>query len=400
MPETIALLTTSRAEYYQMRPVLRALASSTLLKPLLLVSGSHLSATFGDSRKDIAADGFEAIETLPIMVDVDSRYGGCLTAGLAVQQVAGALQRQTPDLLLLMGDRYEIAAAALAATILEIPIAHVHGGECTTGAIDDRCRHAITKMSALHFTSTTVYAERVHQMGEARERIFAVGAPLVDNLLSVELLTEAAWRHELGIDIEPPTALVAYHPETVGDHDAEARCQRVLAAIGESCKTVIITAPNHDPGNHAIRDAMTAFADTHTNAHIYSNLGSRLFLTSIKHADIMIGNSSSGIHEAASFGTPVVNVGDRQTGRLKPRNVVDAAPLTEALHTAIHTALSDAFRRSLEGLANPYGSGEAGAEIVRILERHIPFAEKLAPAPFADGAAVAAATREWTTHHG
>jgi UDP-hydrolysing UDP-N-acetyl-D-glucosamine 2-epimerase len=376
------------------------LQKSNVLLLQLFVSGSHLSTQFGKTERDIVADGFAPVERLPILVDDDSGLGSALTAGLAVQMMAGALQRNSTDLLVLTGDRYEILAAALAATCLGVPIAHIHGGERTDGALDDACRHAITKLSSLHFVSTDVYRARVIQMGEPTERVFKVGAPLLDQVMAMGLLTEHDLADHLGLRIVHPVALVAYHPATREPSDASQVCHALLEGVAAQCKTIVLTAPNNDPGYQAILDEMKAFAGTHENTELFTNLGSQVFLSIMSHADVMIGNSSSGIHEAASFRLPVVNVGLRQASRLRPRNVLDCESEAAPIRKALSVALSSEFRESLADLQNPYGDGHAGERIVACLERFVPFKETILYKSFYDGPAVQAACLEWDRQHG
>ncbi len=399
MQQKVAVLTTSRSEYYQFRPVLRCLQKSEALTLQLLVSGSHLSSQFGKTERDIVADGFFPYERLPILVDDDSGLGCALTAGLAVQVIAGALHRNATDLLLLMGDRYELLAAALAATCLGIPIAHIHGGERTDGALDDACRHAITKLSSLHFVSTNVYRVRVIQMGEPPERVFTIGAPLVDEVVAAPLLMERELANHLGLRIDHPVALVAYHPTTREQIDDGEVCRLILKSIATHCNTIVITAPNHDPGHEVIFDTIKAFTQTHHNGKLFVNLGSQAFLSVMSCADIMIGNSSSGIHEASSFQLPVVNVGSRQASRLRPRNVLDCEPKEAAINKAVSLALSSEFRKELAGLENPYGDGHAGERMDAILKRFVPFKDTLRKT-FWDSPDVQAAFAEWRRQHG
>ena len=393
--QNVAVLTTSRSEYYQLRSILRRLQRSKVFLLQLLVSGSHLSARFGKTENDIVTDGFLSYKRLPILVDDDSGLGCALTAGLAVQEVAGALQRNATDLLLFLGDRYELLAAALAATCLGVPIAHIHGGERTDGAVDDVCRHAITKLSSLHFVSTDVYRARVIQMGESAGRVFTVGAPLVDEITTISLLTEQEVAHHLGLRIKHPVALVAYHPTTRERSDDSQVCSIVLDAISAHCNTIVITAPNQDPGHTLILKTMKAFSESHNNAKLFPNLGRQVFLSIMACADIMIGNSSSGIHEASSFKLPVVNVGSRQASRLRPRNVLDCDTEEVSINRVVSRALSSEFRKGLAGLKNPYGDGRAGKRIVGYLEQLAPF-KSIVQKTFRDSPDVQAAFAEWT----
>ncbi len=397
--EHVAVLTTSRAEYYQIRTILRALKQSDVLSPRLLVSGSHLSAQFGKTAEEIKADGLVPYELLPVPVDGDSELDAALMAGQMKLEVTGALIRSRTDLLLLAGDMYEMVDAALAAMLCNVPVAHLHGGERTDGALDDSCRHAITKLSSLHFVSTDVYRARVIQMGEAPDRVFTVGAPLVDELKCTELLGEGELVQRLGLQLDHPVALVAYHPATREDTDPGQVCQLILESIGRHCSTIVMTGPNHDSGYKKLDETMQTFVESHNNAKLFANLGSRNFLSVMACADIMVGNSSSGIHEAVSFGLPVVNVGSRQASRLRPRNVLDCAPDASSIEAAVSQALSVEFRRGLAGLENPYGDGRAGERIVKILEQHVPFINLLQK-KFCDGAEVRTACAEWEHQHG
>jgi UDP-hydrolysing UDP-N-acetyl-D-glucosamine 2-epimerase len=393
--QNVTVLTTARSEYYQLRPILRRLQRSERLGLQLLVSGSHLSAQYGKSERDIAADGFPVCERLSILVDDDSRIGAASTASLCVQAVAGALHRNQADLLLLAGDRYEILAAALAATCVDVPIAHLHGGERTDGAMDELCRHAITKLSVLHFASTEVYRARIIQMGEAPERVFAVGAPLLDEILATEILSESQLVERLGITLQRPVGLIAYHPATREQQDSGETTRLILQTAAERCQTVIITAPNQDPGREAIWMEMRKFAEGSSRAALFENLGSRVFLSVMACADFMIGNSSAGVHEAASFRLPIVNVGTRQAGRLRPRNVIDCELSEASIRRAVELALSDGFRSGLVDLVNPYGDGRAGERIVACLEELVPFRGTLGRKAFRDGPEVQAALAEW-----
>ena len=399
MSQNVAILTTSRSDYYQIKSLLRHLQESKSLSLHLFVTGSHLSAKFGNTEHDIVADGFSLYERLPILVDDDSALGCAVSAGIAVKEIAEALHRNDTDIFILMGDRYESVGAALAATCMGIPIAHIHGGERTDGAIDDVCRHAITKLSSLHFVSTDVYRARVIQMGETPEHVFTVGAPLTDEIRTTPLLTKQELTDNIGLRLDPPVALIAYHPTTYEQVDDSHICHLILKSVAEHCNTIIITAPNHDSGNEAIIDTMKDFTQAHENANLFANLGSQKFFSVMSFADLMIGNSSSGIHEAVSFHLPVVNIGSRQASRLRPRNVIDCKPHEDSIRKAISTALSYEFQKGLTELKNPYGNGNTGERIVRILERFSPFKSALKKS-FCDSPNVKTAVEEWSQLYG
>jgi UDP-hydrolysing UDP-N-acetyl-D-glucosamine 2-epimerase len=395
MKPKVAVLTTARSEFYQLGSTLGALARSSRLEEQLFVGGSHLSNSHGRSVRDIVNSGFSITERLPFLVDDDSGQGAALTAGLAVQVLGGALARHQTDLLVLAGDRYETLAAALAATCAGVPIAHIHGGEVTAGAIDDACRHAITKLSALHFVATDVYRERVLQMGEPADRVFDVGAPFLDQILATTLLDKTDMAKRLGLSILSPMALVAYHPVTRADGDDGMICQSILRALAKKCKTIIMTAPNSDPGRDGIVEAMNSFRQNNKNVGLYENLGSQQFLSLMALADVMVGNSSSGIHEAISFSLPVVNVGERQAGRLSPRNVVHCTDDEVAIDQAVSRVLAADFEVSLQGVNNPYGDGRAGEKIIAQLEKFAPRFKELICSPFVDSRSVQEMASAW-----
>ncbi len=392
----VAVLTTSRSEYYQLRSVLRGLEASPKLALQLMVSGSHLSAQFGDSQRDILDDGYVPCARLPILEDDDSRLGSAVVASRAVEQVAEALDLHQTDLLLLIGDRYETLAAALAATCLGLPITHLCGGERTDGAMDDACRHAITKLSTLHFVSTEVYRQRVIQLGESPDRVFVTGGPLLDQVMATEIIAEDELFEELELPAERPIALICYHPATRERTDDGQICRRILEAAASRCDTLIITAPNHDPGYEQIWEAETQFVESNSGAKLFANLGSRRLLSTMAHADLMIGNSSSGIHETAGFHLPVVNVGSRQAGRLRPANVLDCDIKADSINKTVARALSEEFRLGLADLKNPFGDGRSGSRIVQLIEQFVPFEKHLSDEPFQDGPAVRDALQQWT----
>ena len=392
--QNIAILTTSRSEYYQITPLLDILSKIEMYSCILFVSGSHLSTKFGKTEEDIKSDNLLPYERLPILLDDDSKLGAVLTAGIAVQMIGSALERNKTDLLILAGDRYETLAAALAAVSINVPIAHIHGGERTDGSIDDICRHAITKLSSLHFVSTDVYRKRVIQMGEIPNRVFTVGAPLIDRLMTTPILQEFVLSKSLGIKISHPLALVAYHPVTAQKSDDYLVCNHILESVAQKCNTIILTGPNHDSGYGKILNLLKAYASSCEKTFFFENLGSQLFFSVMACADIMIGNSSSGIHEAASFELSVVNVGTRQANRLTPKNVINCNSDRFSIDKAISLALSDEFKKKIEGLKNPYGNGHSGKKIVDYLESFVPFKENLHKI-FYDSKEIQASISDW-----
>lgn len=360
------MVTTSRADYGILRPILRALDAAPDLELRLVVSGTHLLRDFGRTVDAIERDGFTVAERLDVLLASDDPLGIAKSIGVAVSTFADYWARARPDLIFVTGDRFEMHAAALAALPFGIPVAHLHGGEVTAGAIDDALRHGLTKLSHLHFTATADAAERVIHLGEEPWRVTVCGAPSLDDLRAEPRLDAAALGERLGFSLTPAPLLVTFHPVTLQHERTAAQIDELLAALETSGLAVIFTLPNADTSGRVVRDRIERYAAAHPGAHICDNLGP-LYFSLMAAAAAMAGNSSSGIIEAASFGLPVVNVGDRQRGRLRDRNVIDAPPERSAIGAAIRRACSPAFRASLRGLVNPYGRGDAARTIVERL---------------------------------
>jgi UDP-N-acetylglucosamine 2-epimerase (non-hydrolysing)/GDP/UDP-N,N'-diacetylbacillosamine 2-epimerase (hydrolysing) len=297
------------------------------------------------------------------------------TLGVAVLSLADLLGQMRPDLLLLIADRYEMLAPAAVALTLRIPIAHIEGGEISEGAIDDAVRNALTKMSHIHFTSTEGARARVIAMGEEPWRVHRAGAPSLDHLRRSRLLGIHELEQQLELDLQRPTAVVAYHPVTIV-RDTTQEADSLFAALREVDAQILFCYPNADAGSHALLERTRAFLSTRSDARVFVNLDSVTYWSLLRQVDLLIGNSSSGIMEAASFALPVVNVGFRQKGRERARNVLDAAPETKAILTKIAQAMSLEFRESLAGMTNPYGDGYASEKIVQVLTT-VPLSEEL-----------------------
>jgi UDP-N-acetylglucosamine 2-epimerase (non-hydrolysing)/GDP/UDP-N,N'-diacetylbacillosamine 2-epimerase (hydrolysing) len=288
------------------------------------------------------------------------------TIGLAMLGLADALTAWRPDLLLLIADRYEMLAPASVALALRIPVAHIEGGEISQGAIDDQVRNALTKLAHIHFTSTPAARRRVIAMGEEPWRVHHAGAPSLDHLSRSKLLDRAALEARLGISLTPPTVLAAYHPVTILK-DTTAEADALFAALAEAPGQLLFVYPNSDAGSYALIERTRALAETRKDTHIFVNLDAVTYWSLLGQVDAMIGNSSSGIMEAASFALPAVNVGMRQQGRERARNIIDVAPEAAAILAAMEQALRPEFRASLRGMANPYGNGTAAVTIARVL---------------------------------
>jgi UDP-hydrolysing UDP-N-acetyl-D-glucosamine 2-epimerase len=363
---TIAAVTVARSDWGLYLPILTRLRAEPGVRLHLIAAGTHLSAEFGATVAEIEDDGFvvdDRVET----VDEDSPLGVARSMGRAVQGYAEVYDRVRPDLVLVLGDRFEMHAAALAAVPFTLPIAHVQGGELTLGAIDDQFRHSITKLAHLHFPSTEQYGRRLLQMGEEPWRVVVAGAPAIDNLLTREPLAQDELERRIGFALDEPTLLVTYHPVTLEYEDTERQVRELLTAIDRTGIGAVFTYPNVDTSGRSVVDLVRAFADGRERTTLVENLGSQAYLTLMRHAAAMVGNSSSGIIEAVSFELPVVNVGSRQEGRVRPGNVIDVGYDAAEIEEGLRRALEPEFREGLRGLENPYGDGHAAERIVRAL---------------------------------
>lgn len=363
----IGVVTGSRADYSIYRSVLECIRADGRLKASLFVTGTHLSPEFGLTISEIEAAPHEIAERVDCLVSSDTPAGTALSMSLALAGMARAFTRSRPDILLVLGDRFEMFAAASAAVPFSIPLAHIHGGESTFGTMDESLRHAITKLSHLHFASTETYAKRIIQMGEEPWRVRISGAPALDSLVTMELPNASELSRQLDFDCSHPFLLVTFHPATLESIDAASQADTFFEALRGVDLPVLATAPNADPGGRAVLAALKSFAGTRSSVKIVTHLGARRYAACMKYAAAMAGNSSSGILEAASFALPVVNVGSRQQGRIRGANVVDAALDPGEIRAALEKVLTPGFRQSLAGMANPYGTGRAGQIIVDAL---------------------------------
>jgi len=360
---TVCVVTGSRAEYGLLRGLMREIASREELKLQIIVTGMHLAPEFGYTYREIEADGFAIDAKVEMLLSSDTPLGVTKSVGLGTMGMGEALDRLKPDLLLLLGDRFEILAAAVAATIAGIPIAHLHGGEITEGVMDDAIRHAITKMSHLHFTSAEGHRARVIQMGEDPGRVFNVGAPGVDEAVNTELLDKAQMEKELGLKLKEPILLLTYHPVLISGDPAHG-LNELLAAVGEIDGSFVITRPNADPGGRILNHLIDAFVAAHPGrATVVTSLGQQRYISMLALADVVVGNSSSGLIEAPAMGTPTVNVGTRQSRRLRGESVIDAAEDRGSIGEAIRQALSPEFQAKVAKLTSPYGAGGAAQRI-------------------------------------
>lgn len=360
----IAAVTGGRADWGLLSVPLAALRDHQGFQLSLIATGQHLAAGEADSLAQIVADGFDVAERVDIEVGDDSPAGVARSAGLATAGIGAALQRIQPDLLILLGDRYEILAAGLAALLARIPVAHLCGGDVTEGAMDDSMRHALTKLSHLHFVSNAAARERVIQLGEDPAHVHCVGSPGLDRIRQTPVMPAEAFFQSVDLD-RPRTLLVTYHPATI-KADPLAECREMLAALHDLGPEVglIFTGSNADPGARGIDGLIGAFVESHGNARAFRTLGARRYFSALAHVDAVVGNSSSGLYEAPSFSVPTVNIGDRQKGRLRAASVIDCSGEREAIGAAIAEALARG-RRPVE---NPYGDGRTSERILAVLE--------------------------------
>jgi UDP-hydrolysing UDP-N-acetyl-D-glucosamine 2-epimerase len=366
MSQTIAVVTTSRADYSHLYWPLKELADHPDVDLKLIVLASHLSPEFGNTVREIEKDGFAIAARLECLLSSDSDVGMAKSIGVAVLSVSDCLAAMRPDVLLLIADRYEMLAPAAVALALRIPIAHIEGGEISRGAVDDAVRNALTKISHIHFTSTIGAKERVIAMGEEPWRVHRAGAPSLDHLRKGKLLSKTELEAKLQIDLTPPIAVVAYHPVTLL-LDTNAEAEELFAALAQIPHHLIFCHPNADAGSRALSVRIRSLLAQRGRGHLFVNLPAIEYWSLLRCADLLVGNSSSGIMESASFGLPTVNVGMRQQGRERAGNVLDAEPVAASIVQQLRKADTPSFRASLSGLTNPYGDGHAAERIVQVL---------------------------------
>jgi len=365
---TVGVVTVSRSDYGAYLPVLRRIQEEPGLALHLIVAGMHLSPEFGLTIRSIEADGFDVSERVEMLLSSDTPEGISKSMGMGLIGFAQAYARFRPDVLLVLGDRFEMHAAALAALPFKIPVAHIHGGEISEGAFDDALRHSITKLSHLHFVSTEENGNRVMQMGEEPWRVIVSGAPSLDNLRNVAMLGHRELEARFGLVLKKDPLVVTYHPVTLEYEQTEWQMTELLAALKIFDLPILFTLPNADTNGRIITRMMEEFVKNHPKAHMVGNLGTEGYFSLMACAAAMVGNSSSGIIEAPSFKLPVVNIGSRQQGRTRAKNVLDAGYSRTEIGETITRAISPEFRDGLVGLVNPYGDGHASEKIVRKLK--------------------------------
>lgn len=380
----LAVVTVARSDYGIYRPLLDALHTASDFELSIIATGMHLDPRYGYTVAQIEADGFTVAERVESLVASDTAGGVVRSMGLGLLGFAAVYERNHYDMVMVLGDRFDMIPAAQAALPFRLPVAHLHGGELTVGAMDDALRHAITKLSHLHFTATESYARRVIRMGESPWRVTVSGAPSLDHLTRLERLPVAALKARFSLHFEAPPLLVTLHPATLESLSVESQVNALLDALATVDLPVVITAPNADPGSDLIRRRLQAFAQARAQVDWVENFGAAAYFSMMAAAAAMVGNSSSGILEAASFHLPVVNIGRRQEGRVRGGNVIDVPYDAAQIVAAIQQATDPAFRTGLRDLVNPYGDGHAVERILQRL-REVSFDDNLLLKRFHDG---------------
>jgi GDP/UDP-N,N'-diacetylbacillosamine 2-epimerase (hydrolysing) len=369
MNRKICVITGTRAEYGLLRWVMQGIKDDPTLTLQVIATGMHLSPEFGLTWREIERDGFAIDHKVEMLTSSDTSVGITKSMGLGMIGFADALQALKPDLVLVLGDRFEIFAAASAALVARIPIAHLHGGEATEGLIDEAIRHSITKMSHLHFVAAEEYRRRVIQMGEQPCKVHLVGGLGIDNIKRLALLQRSELEASLDFELGAKSLLVTFHPVTLETATAEDQMAELLAALAQLKGTqLIFTLPNADTDGRALIAMVQQFVATHPNARAFTSLGQLRYLSTVALVDGVVGNSSSGLAEVPSFRKGTINIGDRQRGRLMADSVINCDPERASIGAALHTLYSDQFQASLATVRNPYGDGGASDKIVALVK--------------------------------
>lgn len=366
----ICVITATRAEYGLLKPLMDLIQGSEELELQIIATGAHLSPEFGLTYKQIEADGFKINEKIEILLSSDTPSSIVKTMGLAMNGLADVLPRLMPDMFVMLGDRYEMLAIASAITIFKVPIIHLHGGEITEGAYDDAIRHAITKLSHLHFTSTEEYRNRVIQMGEEPDRVFNVGAIGLDNIANLKLFDRAELEKDLNIRFLKYNYQVTFHPETLSDLSSEEQFQILLDAIEEQEDSFFVfTKANADTDGRIINQMIDTYVAKNPNkAKAFLSLGTLRFLSVVKQSTAIVGNSSSGILEAPSLHTATINIGDRQKGRTQAKSIVNVSCDRNEIMDGFEAVKESSFKDNLKNLDNPYYNGGASPKIVKVIQ--------------------------------
>lgn len=372
MKKSVCVITGTRAEFGLLLPLLKKLNTSDFFILQLVVTGSHLLDSFGNTQDDIVASGIPIYAKIPIPMDGDTKYDMAMCVGATVQKFAEYFEKNKPDILVVLGDRYEIFAACSAAALMGIRIAHIHGGETTEGAVDEFLRHSISKMSFFHFTACEEYRRRVIQLGESPDRVFNVGALGVENVMNFPIMSLNELSDDLDFNLNCDYAVVTFHPVTLESGTSEDQLREMIKAMDsfEDMKYVI-TKANADAGGRKINEVWDIEARKHPNWKVVYSLGVKRYLGVLKGAKMMLGNSSSGILEAPAVHIPTVNIGDRQKGRMMADSIICCEPTTKGIKRAMEMALSTDFTEAVSKVGCPFGDGDTSNRIIRILENSL-----------------------------
>lgn len=369
MNRKICIITGTRAEYGLLRWVMQGIKDDPELTLQIIATGMHLSPEFGLTYQAIEQDGFQIDRKVEMLTSSDTPVGIAKSMGLGLIGFADALNELRPDLIVVLGDRFEIFSAVSAALVARIPVAHLHGGEATEGLIDEAIRHSITKMSHLHFVAAEAYRQRVIQLGEQPDRVFLVGGLGIDNIKRLQLLDRAALETSLDFKLGPKNLLITFHPVTLETATAENQMEELLATLAALKDTqLIFTLPNADTDGRALIKSVEQFVGQHPNARAYTSLGQLRYLSCIAQVDGVVGNSSSGLAEVPSFKKGTINIGDRQRGRLQAASVINCEPIRDSIAAALEQLYSTDFQASLRQVINPYGEGGASVAIISTIK--------------------------------
>ena len=370
MMRKILIVTSGRADYGLLYWLMRNIKSSENFELQIIATGMHLSPEFGLTYKQIESDGFVINKKVELLLSSDTSSGMSKSMGLGMIAFSTAFEELNPDLMIVLGDRYEIFAATATALVQKIPVAHIHGGEVTQGAMDDAFRHSITKMSNIHFCAADEYKRRILQLGEDPQNVFMVGGLGIDYIKKVDLLSREEIEEKLSFKLRARNLLITFHPETLSDLSAENQIKELLAALDDFNEIgLIFTMPNADTGGRAIAEAINQFVQSKENALLYNALGQTLYLSCIDKFDGVIGNSSSGILEVPSFKRGTLNIGNRQRGRLLASSIISCSMCQKEIRYSIHKLLSGEFKQTVQNTINPYGDGGASDKILEVLKR-------------------------------
>ena len=366
----ICVLTATRAEYGLLNPIIKKMNNDPAFDVKVVVTGAHLSPEFGMTIKDIIDDGVDIDKKIEILMSSDTSVAISKSMGLAMISFAEYFEELKPDALMVLGDRYETLAVCCAAMNAKIPIIHLHGGETTEGAVDEAVRHAITKMSYLHFTSTEEYRRRVIQLGENPNNVFSVGAMGVENALNIPLIDRKELEESLGCSLGEKYAVGTFHPVTLEECSAEKQTLALMNAIRQYPEiTFLFTKANADANGRVINQILQEYSTQYKNLLVYDSLGMRRYLSAIQNAEFVIGNSSSGLIEVPSFKIPTINIGDRQKGRIQGNTVINCQPNQKDICAAIDRAMEKSFRETLQTSKNPYGRGDTSDRIIEVTRK-------------------------------